>query len=128
MALDKQTTILIVEDEKLLAEAIKRKLEKNGFTVIIATEGGEGMQKALGEHPDLILLDIVLPLMDGLTLLERLREDNWGKNVPVIILSNLSDASTIKESKERGVYDYLVKTDWKLDQVVDKVKKTLKLE
>jgi DNA-binding response OmpR family regulator len=120
-------TILIVEDEQLLSKAIRRKLEKNAFNVIDAFDGGEGLAVALEKHPDLILLDIVLPIMDGVTLLDRLREDPWGKDVPVIILSNLSDASIIKESRERGVNTYLVKTDWKLDEVVEKVKGALNL-
>ena len=91
-----------------------------------AFDGGEGLAIALEKHPNLVLLDIVLPVMDGVTLLDRLREDEWGKNVPVIILSNLSDASTIEESKDKGVNSYLVKTDWKLDEVVAKVRETLK--
>jgi len=124
---DKKSTVLLIEDEKLLSKAIKKKLEKNGFDVLEAYDGGEGLAVALEKHPDLILLDIVLPLMDGVTLLDRLREDEWGKWVPVIILSNLSDASTVEESKKKGVNNYLVKTDWKLDEVVAKVREALKV-
>ena len=123
---DKKTIVLLVEDERLLSKAIKRKLEKGGFEVLEAFDGGEGLAAALEKHPNLVLLYIVLPVMDGVTLLDRLREDEWGKNVPVIILSNLSDASTIEESKDKGVNSYLVKTDWKLDEVVAKVRETLK--
>ena len=123
---DKKTIVLLIEDERLLSKAIKRKLEKGGFEVLEAFDGGEGLAIALEKHPNLVLLDIVLPVMDGVTLLDRLREDEWGKNVPVIILSNLSDASTIEESKDKGVNSYLVKTDWKLDEVVAKVRETLK--
>ena len=120
--------ILIVEDERLLLNAIKRKLELNGFNVIEAYDGAEGFGVALEKKPDLILLDLVLPVMDGVTLLERIRENEWGKNVPIIILSNLSDASTISDSKKKGVNDYLVKTDWKLDEVIGKVKSTLDIQ
>ena len=123
---DKKAIVLLIEDERLLSKAIKRKLEKGGFEVLEAFDGGEGLAVALEKHPNLVLLDIVLPVMDGVTLLDRLREDEWGKNVPVIILSNLSDASTIEESKNKGVNSYLVKTDWKLDEVVAKVRETLK--
>lgn len=119
--------ILIIEDERLLLNAIKRKLEGSGFEVIEAHDGAEGFGVAKEKKPDLILLDIVLPIMDGVTLLERLREDEWGKDVPIIILSNLSDASTISESKKKGVNDYLVKTDWKIDEVVEKVKEALNI-
>ena len=118
-------TVLIVEDEKLLSQAIKIKLEKNNFLVHEAFDGQEGLAKALEKHPDIILLDLILPVMDGVTLLEKLREDDWGKNVPIIILSNLSDASLIEESKEKGVNSYLIKTDWKLDQVVEKVREAV---
>ena len=123
---DKKAIVLLIEDERLLSKAIKRKLEKGGFEVLEAFDGGEGLAIALEKHPNLVLLDIVLPVMDGVTLLDRLREDEWGKNVPVIILSNLSDASTVEESKTKGVNSYLVKTDWKLDEVVAKVRETLK--
>ena len=123
---DKKAVVLLIEDERLLSKAIKRRLEKGGFEVLEAFDGGEGLAIALEKHPNLVLLDIVLPVMDGVTLLDRLREDEWGKNVPVIILSNLSDASTVEESKTKGVNSYLVKTDWKLDEVVAKVRETLK--
>lgn len=119
--------ILIVEDERLLSEAVKRKLEKEEFEVTTAIDGQEGLVKAFGGHPDLILLDIILPVVDGLTLLDRLRKDSWGSKVPVIILTNLSDAETVSESRQKGVNDYLVKTDWSLNEVVAKVKEKLKV-
>ena len=119
-------TILIIEDEKLLADALKRKLERSGFSVFIAIDGAEGLEFALDKHPDLILLDIVMPIMDGITVLDRIREDEWGAKVPVLILSNLSDAESIKESKASGINDYLIKTDWKISDVVKRVKETLK--
>jgi DNA-binding response OmpR family regulator len=119
-------TILIIEDEKLLADALKRKLERSGFSVFIAIDGAEGLEFALDKHPDLILLDIVMPIMDGITVLDRIREDEWGAKVPVLILSNLSDAESIKESKASGINDYLIKTDWKISDVVKKVKENLK--
>lgn len=121
------TKILVVEDERLVREAIKRKLLGAGMTVLEAVDGQEGLDTALREKPDLILLDILLPVMDGISVLEKLREDEWGKNVPIIILSNLYEAATVEESKKRGVYDYLVKTDWTLDDVLTKVKSTLKI-
>lgn len=119
--------ILIIEDESLMASALKKKLESEGLGVVWANDGLQGLNIALQKHPDLILLDIVLPSMDGMTLLSKLREDEWGKNVPVIILSNLSRAATIEEGKEKGVNTYLVKTDWKLGEVAQKVKHELGL-
>ena len=69
--------ILIVEDEPLLLDAIKRKLEKEGYGVTVATDGNEGLVQAFQGHPDLILLDIILPVVDGITVLDRLRKDDW---------------------------------------------------
>jgi DNA-binding response OmpR family regulator len=117
--------ILIIEDEKLILEALQLKFNEFGYEVVLAYDGKEGLEKALSEHPDIILLDIILLVMDGLTFLRELRKDPWGANVPVLILSNLSDANTIEESKNKGAFDYLVKTDWRLNEVVDRVKKTL---
>jgi DNA-binding response OmpR family regulator len=117
--------ILVVEDERDLASLLKRKLDDGGFITSIASDGEEGLKLALDEHPDLILLDIVLPVMDGLTMLEKLRKDRWGKAVPVIVLSNLSTAESIAKSRKRGVNHYLVKTDWKLNEVLQKVKREL---
>ena len=114
--------ILIVEDEHMVRDAIKRKLESSGFEVLEAGDGQEGLQRAESGKPDLILLDLILPLMDGLTVLEKLRGSEWGKNIPVIVLSNLSDTKTVQESKQKGVFDFLVKTDWTLDDVVSKIR------
>lgn len=120
--------ILVVEDERMVRDALKRKLETMGFDVVEAGDGQEGLNLAIKEHPQLILLDLILPLMDGITVLEKLRVDESTKNIPVIVLSNLSDDATVQESKHKGVYDYLVKTDWTLDDVISKVKVILKIK
>lgn len=124
MTLGKRT-VLIIEDEQMVLNALRKKLAGAGFDILVAKDGSEGLKMSLERHPDLILLDIILPVMDGITFLERLREDEWGREVPVIVLSNLSKASTITESKERGVKTYLVKTDWKLEDVIKKIKDEL---
>ena len=120
-------TILIVEDEQDLREALADKLTREAFTVLEAKNGKEGLDKALGEHPDLILLDIVMPEMDGMTVLRKLREDTWGKTVPVILLTNLSatEESIIEEMVKYAPSHYLVKSDWKIKDVVEKIKETL---
>lgn len=118
----KKYTILIIEDEQMVVSTLKGRLKASGFNVLVAENGSSGLKIAQESHPDLILLDIVLPVMDGITFLENLRKDDWGRKVPVIILSNLSKAETIAESKEKGVNTYLVKTDWKLKEVIQKVK------
>lgn len=124
----KNKIILVVEDEKPMLEVLVESFAGEGIIVLGATDGEEGLKRALEEHPDLILLDIVLPKMDGITMLKKLRTDNWGKDVPVIILSNLSNIETIAQALEGGVYDFLVKTDWKLKDLVEKVKERLELK
>lgn len=120
-------TILIVEDEKPLVSALNAKLSHEGFSILEATDGEAGLSMALEKHPDLILLDIVMPKMDGLTMLNELRKDDWGKNVPVIVLTNLSIDESVGANMRNNVFDYLIKTDWKIEDVVKKVKEKLDL-
>ena len=118
--------ILITEDERALREILQKKFsQEKDFEVLSAKNGEEGLELALSEHPDLILLDIIMPKMDGLTMLERLRRDAWGKTVPVIMLTNLSDELKVTEAIRRGSFDYLVKSDWNINDVVEKVKNRL---
>ena len=118
----KANKILIVEDEPAMLNVLAVKLTQAGLTVITAGNGQEGLDVALAQHPDLILLDIIMPVMDGMTMLRELRKDPWGKSVRVMLLTNLSEAGRADESFEQGVYDYLVKSDWKLEDIVNKVK------
>lgn len=120
-------TILIIEDEKSILKALHTKLSHEGFSILEATDGEMGLSLALDAHPDLILLDIVMPKMDGMTVLDKLRRDEWGKTVPILILTNLSDEAKVRESMRKGVFDYLIKTNWKLEDVVGKVKQSLQL-
>lgn len=119
--------ILVVEDEVALRNILVEKLKLEGFDVIEAKNGEEGLEISIDQKPNLILLDIIMPKMDGLKMLEKLREDKWGKKVPVIVLTNLSSGMEMSKSAENGVLSYLVKTDWKLEDVVNKVKETLRL-
>ena len=123
--LEKKAKILIVEDDIDLLEVLIKKFELENFLVLEAPDGKIGLEDALRHHPDLILLDIVMPVMDGMTMLRKLREDLWGKNVPVVLLTNLSDESKVAEAMTRGVYGYLVKADWNISDVVKKVKQRL---
>lgn len=119
--------ILIVEDEPALLAALVDKFTQEGFLVISAKDGREGLNSAINNHPDLILLDIILPVMDGMTMLYELRKNLWGKTVPIILLTNLSEAERVSQSLRQGVYDYLIKSDWKLEDIVKKVKEKLNL-
>lgn len=117
--------ILIVEDEKSLREALSTRLSAEKFQILEAVNGEEGLAMALREHPDLILLDLMMPVMDGVAMAKSLKKDEWGKTVKIIILTNLSDNFKVQEALKEGVYDYLIKTDWKLEDIVKKVKEKI---
>ena len=119
--------ILIIEDEDTVLKTLREKFEKENFEVILAKDGDEGLKMALEARPDLILLDIIMPRMDGMTMMKRLRETNaWGKNVPIILLTNLNaDDRIIRGVTEDEPAYYLVKTNWTLDEVVEKVRNRL---
>ena len=117
--------ILIIEDETSLLNVLSEKLKLEGFEVLEAKNGEEGLGLAINQKPDLILLDIIMPKMDGITMLRKLRENTWGKHVPVIILTNLSSGSDTLKSVEKNVFSCLIKSDWKLEDIVKKIKKAL---
>jgi two-component system alkaline phosphatase synthesis response regulator PhoP len=118
--------VLIIEDEHTLLLVLGEKFRREGFTVLEARDGLQGLEVATKHHPNIILLDIIMPSMDGLTMLKKLREDKWGNEVPVIILSNLGDPEQINEAAGGGVIKYLIKSNWSLEDVVDMVHQTLK--
>jgi CheY-like chemotaxis protein len=118
--------ILIIEDETVLIKILEEKLVAEKLKVLKAKNGKEGLATALAEKPDLILLDIVMPVMDGIAMLKKLRKDPWGETAKVIILTNLINDETISKSEKLNVSNYLIKSDWKLVDLVDKVKKQLK--
>jgi DNA-binding response OmpR family regulator len=108
-----------------LREALRDKLTVEGFLPIEAKNGEEGLEIALREHPDLILLDVIMPKMGGLAMLDKLREDAWGKDAKVILLTNLVDNNQVARAVKQGSYDYLVKSDWKMKDVVAKIRERL---
>lgn len=122
-------TILIIDDEEPIRVALGSYIKSEGFNIIDADNGLVGLQIALKSHPDLILLDLMMPQMDGLTVLTKLQEDQgWGKFVPVIILTNLSDDEKIAQAVSLGARGYLVKKDWRADKVSSLIKQTLGIE
>jgi DNA-binding response OmpR family regulator len=122
----KDKTVLIVEDDEPILRVLTDKMTNEGLTVIQARDGREGLKKALKERPDLILLDILMPGMDGMEMLKALRRDKWGKAADVVILTNLSYEIKEEEAMEYGVQDYWVKSDWRIDDIAKKVKARLK--
>ena len=121
--------ILVVEDEPALRKALTEKLSTAGYQVMAAKDGQEGLSTAVNKKPKVILLDLMLPKMDGMSVLDRLRKDDWGKDVPVIILTNLMATDGYKKlAEDFAVYDYVVKSDRTLEEVVQKVEGALKAE
>jgi CheY-like chemotaxis protein len=122
------TKILIVEDEDIIRQAYADELADNGFSVLAGKNGQEGLELARQYQPDLILLDILMPVMDGLTMMNTLRqEDAYGKKVPIILLTNLSagEENIMKAITKSEPAYYLIKSDWNLSQVVQKIKDLL---
>jgi len=120
--------VLVVEDDPPVLRALVDKLTREGFDVLQGKNGEEGLAIALAERPDIILLDILMPVMDGSTMMKKLREENeWGKKVPIILLTNLSTAEIkiVKAVVEADPAYYLVKTNWSMAAVMSKVKETL---
>ena len=120
-------TILVIEDHAPVRMALVEKLQHEGMKALEAKDGEEGLVIALQEKPDLILLDIIMPRMSGMTMLDELRKSgDWGKAVPVIILTNLNpDDKIMREVVETEPVFYLVKADWKIEDVISKVKEVL---
>lgn len=115
--------VLVVEDEPGFSKSLFWELENQGATVTIATDGKTGLDKALENHPDLIFLDVMLPIMDGLALLRELRKDEWGKNARIILLTEVDNPNTIAEAMENGVHKYFIKTDHSIFDIVEGTKK-----
>lgn len=113
--------ILIIEDELLLREALEKGLLKQGWEVYKAEDGEEGFNIAGKIRPDLILLDIIMPKLDGMAFLKLLRESEWGKDIPVLVLTNLTEADKINKAMELRADGFLVKSDWKLKDLTDRI-------
>ncbi|MBZ9572725.1 response regulator [Patescibacteria group bacterium] len=117
--------ILFVEDESALQKTFGDILKRENYEVVSALDGELGLKLAKSEKPDLILLDLILPKMDGFGVLEKLKEDQETKEIPVIILTNIGRMEEISRALELGAKTYLVKANYTLQEVVEKVKKAL---
>ncbi|MDI6591426.1 MAG: response regulator [Patescibacteria group bacterium] len=117
--------ILLIEDEKILAEMYRDKFSQAGFQVFLAFESKQGLALAKKEKPDLIILDILLPRENGITFLTWLRKDPEISSIPVVAFSNYDDPKTRKEAEKLGVLDYLIKTNYTPKEIVKKIKEYL---
>jgi|SRR3989339_617823 len=117
--------ILFIEDEKSLQEVLGEALKQNDFEVKEALNGQVGLELAQTFNPDLILLDLILPRVNGFEVLEKLKSSEKTKNIPVIILTNLENNEDIQHVLELGAFDYLVKSNYSLNEIINKVKEAL---
>lgn len=123
-----QQTILVVEDEKVQREVLSEKLRSEGFTVLTAEDGQQGLQMALSERPDIVILDNRMPSMSGFAMLKRLREtDAWGEKVPVIFFSNVEPVSKDERLDLEAISPtaYLIKGDTDLGEITRKIREVL---
>lgn len=120
-------TVLCIEDDKMFAEIVCKALKRDGFEVIHATNGDEGVRKAMEDAPDAILLDIGLPKKDGFEVLEILKSSDETRSIPVVMLSRLSSKEDVNQCFELGCEEYLIKTQHSPEDVVEHVRKILKL-
>ena len=117
--------ILVIEDDTFLRELIVQKLLKEGYEIVEAVEGEDGIKKVTEENPDIILLDIILPGIDGFEVLKKIKEDEKVKDIPVIILSNLGQQDDIDKGIKLGAKDYLIKAEFTPGEIVEKVRGVL---
>lgn len=117
--------ILFIEDEQTLQKTFGDILKQGGYEMISALDGEVGLRLAKSEKPDLVLLDLILPRLHGFEVLEKLKEDPETKKIPIIILTNLERTEDIDKAIELGATTYLVKTQYTLEEVIEKIKKVL---
>jgi two-component system, OmpR family, response regulator TrcR len=115
-------TILLVEDDEALRSLYQLTLEMNGLTVLTARNGEEGIESALANHPDLIVADLLMPKMDGITMMNKIREDVWGRKAKVIFLTNLTDPESVFHSFKLKPEEYIVKIHTDVKEVVNKIR------
>jgi len=125
---DQSKKVLVVEDEADMRQALAESLKHEGFEVIEAANGGEGLEAAIAYRPDLIILDILMPKVGGMEMMKKLRaHSEWGRKVQIILLTNLSaDEKIMQGIVEDEPSYYFVKSDWKIPDVMEKVREMLK--
>jgi len=122
---EKKDKILIIEDDQFLQKIYGNKLRAEGFEVVQAIEGKEGLHKVTQEKPDLVILDLILPGKNGFEILAEIKSKSETRSTPVLILSNLGQDKDVKRGMEMGAVDYFVKTEIKLSEVLGKVREHL---
>jgi DNA-binding response OmpR family regulator len=118
--------ILVVEDDKFLRELISQKLTREGYDVKEAIDGEDGVVKVKEEKPDIILLDLILPGMDGFEVLAKIKDDPEVENIPVVILSNLGQRDDVERGLKLGAVDFLIKAHFTPGEIIEKIEKVMK--
>ena len=121
------TKIAIIEDDPVISQMYRMKFEADGFDVQLANKGKIGVELVEKFHPDIILLDLQMPEMNGVDALKVMRSNGWGKNIPTIVLTNLGQEEAPKELASLNVHSYIVKAELTPRQVVERVKSALNL-
>ena len=121
-----QQKVLIVEDDAFLINIYSTKFEGEGYTVFVAENGEEGLKKAFKEKPDIILLDILMPKLNGFGFLEKIKVEKEFNEIPIILLTNLSQNKDIEKGLAMGANDYLVKAHFMPSEIVEKVENILR--
>lgn len=117
--------VLLVEDDEFLREICKKKLEKEGFNVVVAVDGTEALKKIENENPKLILLDVILPGVDGFEILKAVKGNMKTANVPVIMLTNMGQTSEVEKGLNLGADEYIVKAHYTVGEIIEKIKMVL---
>jgi DNA-binding response OmpR family regulator len=118
-------TILFIEDESAMQKTVGAIIQQEGYNMISALDGELGIKLAKEKHPDMILLDLVLPKKNGFDVLTSLKQDVQTKSIPIIVLTNLGEMENIDKAIELGATTYLVKSDYSLKEIIEKIKKIL---
>lgn len=122
---DQKIKILLIEDDPFLSSMYSTKFELENFQVFSGDDGRKGLDLALAEIPDIILLDILMPVMNGFEVLENLKKNERTRNIPVILLTNLNQKDDIEKALSMGANDYLIKAHFMPSEVVDKIRKVM---
>ena len=117
--------ILVVDDDVDIRETLGEVLRIEGYSVLLAANGTDALELAKKERPDLILLDLMMPDMDGVAVLKELRKDNWGRHARVIFLTARDDVESVTSAMEAGGNDYMMKSNWKIENIIAKVRQNV---
>lgn len=125
MTQENKSKVLIVEDDTYISDMYRIKLESDGFEVEVATDGQAGLDAIINNHPDLVLLDVVMPKMDGFSVLQKIRKNPDFKNMPIVMLTNLGQKESVEKGLLLGANGYIIKAHFTPSEVVDKIKEFL---